>query len=408
MPRDLAASVRPDGPDRLAFWTCASVLALALWTSGAATPVYPLYATDWQLTPFVTTAIFAVYPLVLVVVLLVFGSLSDTIGRRASILLGVSASIVGVLLFALAPDVGWVLVGRAFMGLGVGLSLSPATAAMIDIAGPVNSARTGAISTASTAVGLVFATLLGGAPVQYAPEPLHLTYWVLLVVEVGVLVLVWRLPRDRDALAGRWRPRWPSVPRALLGAVGAAAVCVSASYALGAVVLSLGAEIGVTLIGSDNAFVTGAVIALSMVVIAVVALASRRVPVVVAVVVAAGATALSFTALVLAAAQQSLGLFLAFCVLSGVGYSLFFASGLGIVSRFAPEHHRAGTLSAVYLVAYLVQGATALWLGAQATRGGLESAVDVGAPAIVGLALAAMVAVVVVMRGRERRRRVAA
>ncbi|MGY3263089.1 MFS transporter [Frigoribacterium sp. 2355] len=175
MPRDLAASVRPDGPDRLAFWTCASVLALALWTSGAATPVYPLYATDWQLTPFVTTAIFAVYPLVLVVVLLVFGSLSDTIGRRASILLGVSASIVGVLLFALAPDVGWVLVGRAFMGLGVGLSLSPATAAMIDIAGPVNSARTGAISTASTAVGLVFATLLGGALVQYAPEPLHLT-----------------------------------------------------------------------------------------------------------------------------------------------------------------------------------------------------------------------------------------
>ena len=120
---------------------------------------------------------------------------------------------------------------------------------------------------------------------------------------------------------------------------------------------------------------------------------------------AAVATAASFTALVLAAAQQSLALFLVFCVLSGVGYSLFFASGLGIVSRFAPEHHRAGTLSAVYLVAYLVQGATALWLGAQATRGGLESAVDVGAPAIVGLALAAMVAVVVVMGGRRRRER---
>ena len=141
-------------------------------------------------------------------------------------------------------------------------------------------------------------------------------------------------------------------------------------------------------------------------VLAVVALASRRVPVVVAVVVAAVATAASYTALVLAAAQQSLALFLVFCVLSGVGYSLFFASGLGIVSRFAPEHHRAGTLSAVYLLAYLVHGATALWLGAQATRGGLESAV--GAPAIVGLALAAMMAVVVVMGGRRRRERVAA
>ena len=55
-----------------------------------------------------------------------------------------------------------------------------------------------------------------------------------------------------------------------------------------------------------------------------------------------------------------------------------------------------------------MHGATALWLGAQATRGGLESAVDVGTPAIVGLALAAMVAVVVVMGGRRRRERVAA
>lgn len=387
--------------NRLAFWTCAAVLALALWTSGAATPVYPLYSADWHLTPLVTTAIFAVYPLVLVVVLLVFGDLSDSIGRRASILLGVSSSIVGVLLFALAPDVGWVLVGRGFMGLGVGLSLSPATAKMIDIAGPSNSARTGAISTASTAVGLVFATLLGGALVQYAPFPLHLTYWVLLAVEVVVLVLVWRLEGDRDPAARRWRPRGVSVPRSLWGAVAAAAVCISASYALGAVVLSLGASIGEQLIGSSNAFVTGAVIALSMVVIGVVALASRRIPLIVAVPIAVGATALGFAALVLAASLQSLGLFLAFCVLAGVGYSLLFAGGLQIVGRFAPAHHRAGTLSAVYLVAYLVQGAAALWLGAEATAGGLQHAVDLGAPVIVGVALLALVAVVLLARPRR-------
>ncbi|WP_286343294.1 MFS transporter [Frondihabitans sucicola] len=387
--------------NRLAFWTCAAVLALALWTSGAATPVYPLYSADWHLTPFLTTSIFAVYPLVLVVVLLVFGDLSDAIGRRASILLGVVSSIVGVLLFAFAPDVGWVLVGRAFMGLGVGLSLSPATAKMIDIAGPSNSARTGAISTASTAVGLVFATLLGGALVQYAPFPLHLTYFVLLAVELVVLVLVWRLDRDRDPAARRWRPRGISVPRSLWGAVAAAAVSISASYALGAVVLSLGASIGKQLIGSDNAFVTGAIIAVSMVVIGVVALASRRIPLVVALPIAFVATALGFTSLVLAASAHSLGLFLAFCVLAGIGYSLLFAGGLQIVGRFAPAHHRAGTLSAVYLVAYLVQGGTALWLGSEATAGGLAHAVDVGAPVIVGLALLALVFVVVLVRPRR-------
>ena len=100
---------------------------------------------------------------------------------------------------------------------------------MIDIAGPANSARTGAISTASTAVGLVFATLLGGALVQYAPVPLHLTYWVLLAVEVGVLVLVWRLGRDRPAEARALEAAMAQRAALALGAVAAAAVCISAS-----------------------------------------------------------------------------------------------------------------------------------------------------------------------------------
>ncbi len=387
--------------NRLSFWTCAAVLALALWTSGAATPVYPLYSSDWHLTPLLTTAIFAVYPLVLVVVLLVFGDLSDTIGRRASILLGVISSIVGVLLFAVAPDVVWLLVGRAFMGLGVGLSLSPSTAKMIDIAGAANSARTGAISTASTAVGLVFASLLGGALVQYAPFPIHLTYWVLLVVEVLVFGLVWRLDRDRPADDGRWRPHGISVPRSLWGAVAAAAVCLSASYAIGAVVLSLGASIGKQLTHTDNAFVIGAIIALSMTVIGVVALVSRKVALVIAVPVAFVAAALSFGSLIVAASLQSVGFFLAFCVLAGIAYSLLFAGGLQIIGRFAPAHHRAGTLSAGYLVAYLVQGAVALWLGGEATAGGLAHAVDLGAPVIVGLALLALVFVVLLARPRR-------
>ncbi|RKR74435.1 MFS transporter [Frondihabitans australicus] len=390
--------------NRLSFWTCAAVLALALWTSGAATPVYPLYSSDWHLTPFLTTAIFAVYPLVLVVVLLVFGDLSDTIGRRASILLGVLSSIVGVLLFALAPDVVWLLVGRAFMGLGVGLSLSPATAKMIDVAGSANAARTGAISTASTAVGLVFASLLGGALVQYAPFPLHLTYWVLLGVEVIVLVLVFRLDRDRPADAGRWRPHGIVVPRYLWGAVATAAISLSASYAIGAVVLSLGASIGKQLTHTSNAFVIGAIIALSMVVIGVVALASRKVPLLAALPVAFVAAVLSFGSLILAASLQSLGFFLAFTIFAGIAYSLLFAGGLQIIGRFTPEHHRAGTLSAGYLVAYLVQGAAALWLGSEATAGGYGHAVDLGAPAIVALVLVALVAGVVLLRPRAPRR----
>jgi MFS family permease len=377
------------------------VLGLALWASGAATPVYPLYGSAWHLTPTVTTAIFAVYPLALVVVLLVFGDLSDAIGRRRSILIGIVAAAIGALLFAVAPNVGWVLVGRAFLGVGVGLSLSPATAAMTDLAGPAASGRTSAIATASTAGGLTIATLLGGALVEYAPLPLHLTFWVLVVAEAAVLALVFRLPDDRDPAARRWRLRGIRVPRALAGVVVAAAVCVSAAYCVGAVVLSLGADIGESVIGSSNAFVVGVAVAVSSVVIGVVAILARRVPPAIAGASGGVLAAVGLGVLVLAGSAHSLPLFVLFSIIAGAGYSLLFGAGLGIVGRFAPAHHRAGTTSTVYLVGYLLQGATALWLGAEATAGGLRHAVVLALPTVGGLGVLALVLVLLLARPRR-------
>ncbi|MEV8212889.1 MFS transporter [Leifsonia sp. NPDC077715] len=389
--------------NRAAFWTAAAVPALALWASGAPTPVYPLYGTQWHLTTEATTTIFAVYPLALIVVLAVFGDLSDTIGRKRSMIAGIGAIALGSLLFAVAPDLTVVLIGRVLMGIGVGLSLSPATAAMVDHAGPGASSRASSIATAATALGLTLATLVGGALVEYAPEPLHLSYAVLLVVALVVGAAVLRLPGDRPAGASRWRPRGLRVPRSLLGVVLAAAACVAAAYSLGALELSLGADIGENLIGTSNAFVVGAIVSVTSIIIGVVALAARRVPASIAGSVGGLVSLLSTGVLVAAGAVHSLPLFLLFAVLSGIGYSLLFSAGLAIVGRYAPQHHRASTLSAVYLAGYLVQGVMALWLGAQATSGGLQEAVDLALPAVGGFGLLAMVLVLVLATPRRSR-----
>ena len=81
----------------------AAVVAHIFWTSAAPALTYRLYAAQWHLTPTATTAIFAVYPVVVVAVLIGFGDLSDRIGRRAAMLLGLGASLVGTFLFAVAP-----------------------------------------------------------------------------------------------------------------------------------------------------------------------------------------------------------------------------------------------------------------------------------------------------------------
>src|ERR687897_1024603 len=94
----------------------------------------------------------------------------------------------GSLAFGLAPDLTWVFIGRALMGVGVGLALSPATAAMVEFGGPDGARRASSATTAATATGLALATLVGGALVQYAPNPLRLSFWVLTAVDAGVFV----------------------------------------------------------------------------------------------------------------------------------------------------------------------------------------------------------------------------
>jgi len=385
--------------ERASFATAAAVAGLALWSSAAPTIVYPLYLQEWQLTPAVTTAIFATYPLVLIPVLAVFGNLSDVIGRRASILLGVGALIAGTVAFGLATDLGWVFAGRALQGIGVGLSLSPATAAMIEFGGARRAPRASSTTTAATATGLALSTLIGGALVEYAPAPMHLTFWVLVAVSLVVLGAAWFLPRTRGPAGGRWRPRALTVPATIRIPFSAGTLAIAAAYALGAVYLALGAQIARDLVGSTNVFVDGAIISVSAVVIGIVAILARGLAPRRAITIGPGITLVALVLLVFAGSAHSLPLFLASCVVGGVGYSLMFAGGLGLIAGASPVERRGALISSAYVVGYAVQAAVALGLGALATASGLEVAIKLGTASITALAVASLITVNV---GRRR------
>ncbi len=377
---------------RASFNVAAAVVAHTLWTSAAPAVTYPLYAARWHLTTTVTTGMFAVYPVTVVLTLLLFGNLSDRIGRRAAILAGVASSLVGVGLFAVAPNVAWLYVGRAFMGIGVGLSASPGTAALVEFSAPGQQARANVIATAATAFGLGMATLLGGALIQYAPWPLRLNFIVLFGVLAAVFGFAWFLPRptaSERATAPRWQPGTLAVPRSIARVFATSATAVTAGYVLGALMLSLGSQIARDLIGSSNTLVQGAVLALFAVVTGATALLAKRLPGALSVRLGGVTTTVALALLLLAASTHGLPAFLVASALSGAGYSLLFLGGLTLINAHAPVHHRAGTISAIYLIGYLLMGATALTLGAIATRWGLRAAIDIGAPGIAALALAA-------------------
>ena len=366
------------GP-RLSFWVAAAVVTHALWTSAAPAMTYPLYGKEWHLTPTETTAIFAVYPIVVGGVLIGLGDVSDYIGRRATMLMGLGASLLGVLLFAVAPDIRWVFIGRALMGVGVGLSAAPATAAMVEFSPAGQSSRAGSITTAAQALGIALAMLVGGGLIQYAPFPTRLNFCALFIVIAVVFAATWFLPRHTSGEAsGKWRPKAPFIPKGLRWIFTISTTAVTMCYALGALMLGMGAQMAHDLIGSDNVLVNGAAMSSFPVVSGVVGVLARRLLPSKSMILGGAASMCGMLLLVLSSSYHGLLIFLAANALAGIGYSLSFTGGLNLLNAHAPPHHRGGTLSALFLVAYLIQGAAALLLGVVATTWGLKTSIELG------------------------------
>jgi len=78
-------------PRATAFWLVAGVLFLLLFASGAASPLYGVYQAQWRFSAITLTAVFGVYAVGLLVALLVFGSVSDYLGRRRVISVAMAA-----------------------------------------------------------------------------------------------------------------------------------------------------------------------------------------------------------------------------------------------------------------------------------------------------------------------------
>jgi MFS family permease len=372
--------------------------------------LYPEYAAAWSLPAVVTTSVFGAYPAALLIVLLLFGGVSDVIGRRRAMLLGVALLAVAAIVFALAPNVGWLFAGRILQGVGTGFALGAASAALVENNPTGNPRVASTLTTVSTAAGLTLALVVSGALAQYAPLPLVLSYVVLAVLCAVAAVAVWRTPVDAPSgtegirraggasTAGgtvsersAWRPAALRLPRGILVPFLAAALSVATAYSMGAVFLSLGAQMARELTGTTDLLVIGALLGISSVAIGLTALFLRAVPAHAAIITGGLVVLASLGLMAWSAASGSLGLFLAWCVVGGVGYSFAFSGGLALVTRVAPGAHRGATLSLVYLVAYLLQASTAVGAGALATAMGLGPAIDVMAPILALLATAALV-----------------
>ena len=370
----------------------AGVAGHTLWTSAAPALTYRLYAQEWHLTYTATTAMFAVYPIAVVAILVGFGGISDQIGRRAAMLLGLGASLVGAMLFAIAPDVWWVFAGRAFMGVGVGLSVGPSSAAILEFSSDQSEKRAASLTMTAQAGGFAAALLVGGALTEYGPWPTRLCFWVLAVLLAALTIAMWFLPRRMSGVVkGGWRPRTPFVPKDMRGAFVTASIAMMVAYTFGVLVLSLGGQVEHDLIGSSNALLNGAVMALFPMVLGPVGIVAKTLSSRTALSIGSIASVLAMGLLPLAVARRDLLIYFVATAIAGAAYSLLFVGGLGLINTAGSPHHRGAVFSALYLVGYLSMGVLALVLGVVATTWGLGLAVNLGAAAIALTGIATLI-----------------
>ncbi|WP_286135369.1 MFS transporter [Arthrobacter sp. UCD-GKA] len=400
----LPESISPPGRRmgrRGAFWAAASVLALVLWSSGAPSTLYPIYAAQWGLTPVIVTTVFAAYPLALLVVLPILGNLSDQFGRRLVMVAGVALIAASALIFAFAPNVAFLFAGRVLQGAGAGLAMGAGTAALMEN-NPTSSPRfASSMATVATATGLTLALVVSGAFAQYLPMPLFSSYAVLLVLSFASITTLLCTSDDRPARNRRWRPQAPSVPPGIRLRFSIATLSVALAYCVGAIFLSLGAHMITEFTQTANTAIAGLLLGCSAAAIGITALFLSRVPAHASVWVGASLTVLSLGLMAAASMFGSISLFLGWCIVGGIAYSFAFTGGLGLINQAAPEGHRGATLSLLYLIAYAFQAGTAIGVGALATSNSLSAAVGIAALSLAGLSTSLFVLMIVDIRKRQ-------
>jgi MFS family permease len=337
------------------FLIIASSFAAMLLASNLATPLYAVYAKQFGFSTTVLALIFAVYALVLIPALLAFGQLSDQLGRRPVIALGLGLAVVALVFFAVADGTAWLFAGRAVLGVAQGMLSGAATAALVEFAGD-QPRRAALLATLAQVGGAAAGVLLCGVLAQWAPWPMVLPFVAGMVVCVLAGIGLWSVPETVERRGGGLRIRMPHVPREVrgpflrVGLTGAAVWAVAGGLFLSVVP----SYAGKLVVHSNN-------LALLALLTSVVLIASFAAQLVLrkgappAATQAGGLTllAVGLAALVAASPAHSWVLLVVGAALAGAGHGAAYLAAQDNLARIAPSDKRAEISAAFYVCVYL-------------------------------------------------------
>jgi hypothetical protein len=264
----------------------------------------------------------------------------------------------------------------------------------VDLNPPHAPGRAGLINGIAPVAGLAVGALGCGALVQFAPEPTHLVWALLLAAMVLAGYVVARIPETSARRPGAVASLAPKlgVPSRLRADVLALVPIIVASWAIGGLYLSLGPSVAAGVFGLTNHLVGGFVVTLLCGTGAITSYAMRKLPIPRVLTVAAALLTLGSVVSVLGLEWSSITLAAVGTVISGIGFGASALASFGTLATLAAPHERGELLAVALVIAYTAFSVPAVIAGFAATSVGLHPVALVygSAVAVLGaLALAA-------------------
>lgn len=387
-------AVRTDRPGTAGSLAAAAyVFAVVMMGTTLPTPLYPLFQERFGFGGLTTTVLFAVYAGGVIATLILFGRLSDALGRRPVLLAAVLAAFGSAICFLVGEANGWLWLlfcGRILSGLAAGVFTATGTVAVLENAPPGHNRLGSAVATAANIGGLGLGIATSGLVAQWASAPLRtpfLLHAVLLVLGGFALLAVReRVTGDRS----RFRLQRPRIPAEARGVFGPASLGAFLGFAVSGMHSAVTPNFMTQVLHQHAPALIAAVVSLLFLTSAVAQIVLRRHSDRTLLILGAITLAVSMAVLIGALLGASLPVLLLATALSGVGQGLLFMTGLRAVTTVTEPARRTEATTSYFIIAYIAISLPVVAVGVLANLLGLIPAgvifaVAIGVPALLGL-----------------------
>ncbi|MBX7077298.1 MAG: MFS transporter [Methanobacteriaceae archaeon] len=344
---------------KIGFIGASITMILIYAASSSPIPLYAMYQSMFGIIKNILSMSAVFYFIGTVISLLMFGRLSDYIGRHKTILITIILAILGCFNFIIINNATIFLIGRLLQGLSCGLASSCVAAYIVDTASDDKSSLGAIVTSSATMIGLSIGVFGGSALVELNPNLISTIFVIWILTFIICALLIFSGKETVKPKKGAFKSMKPQikVPTNIKRFIPIAAAIFIGTWAVGGFYQAFSATMSIEQFGVSNKLL-GAAIFASLMAPQIVGSSlvdkfksfnGERVGMV--------GFAISMVLIIVSLKYSLVVPFLIFNIISAMFIGLSFTSIMNAMLERTSQTDRAGVLSTIYLISY---GGTAI------------------------------------------------